>query len=162
MYSMHAMPTSHTLVRPLPQILLSVPLIFSLYFCLVGTRIIYDRQFLLQMRNSSLSRTPPVKLATIPDILNEEVTVLFKDKIKTASDLASNNTTTTTTKEVQCGCKFQAISVDKTWLTRGQSSLHCMQILTQRCALCFAMNTYAVPYLMGGSCIFACLTFTAQ
>ena len=37
----------------------------------LGTRIIYDRKFLLQMRNSPYSRTPPVRLATIPDIIAE-------------------------------------------------------------------------------------------
>lgn len=36
-----------------------------------GTRIIYDRNFLLYMRNSPYSRTPPAKLATIPDIIAE-------------------------------------------------------------------------------------------
>lgn len=38
-----------------------------------GTRIVYERRFLLQMRNSPLAKTPPVTLATIPDIINEEV-----------------------------------------------------------------------------------------
>ncbi len=37
-----------------------------------GTRIIYDRRFLLHMRNSPLAKTPPAKLASIPDILNED------------------------------------------------------------------------------------------
>ena len=39
---------------------------------ITGTRIIYDRKFLLLMRNSPLSKTPPAKLATIPDIINED------------------------------------------------------------------------------------------
>lgn len=37
-----------------------------------GTRIIYDRKFLLDMRNSPYTKTPPSRLAIIPDILNEE------------------------------------------------------------------------------------------
>ena len=44
-----------------------------LFITCTGTRIIYDRRFLLQMRNSPLSKSPPPKLATIPDILNEDI-----------------------------------------------------------------------------------------
>ena len=40
---------------------------------IAGTRIIYDRKFLLLMRNSPLAKTPPAKLATIPDIINEDI-----------------------------------------------------------------------------------------
>jgi hypothetical protein len=36
-----------------------------------GTRIIYDRKLLLQLRDSPYSRTPPCKLPPIPDILAE-------------------------------------------------------------------------------------------
>lgn len=49
---------------------------------IVGTRIIYERRFLLQMRNSPLAKTPPVSLATIPDIINEDVTIDLPQKIK--------------------------------------------------------------------------------
>lgn len=42
----------------------------QMYF--TGTRIIYDRKFLLEMRNSPYTKTPPSRLAIIPDILNEE------------------------------------------------------------------------------------------
>ena len=42
-----------------------------MFFLSKGTRIIYERKFLLQLRNSPLSRTPPVKLPTIPDIIAE-------------------------------------------------------------------------------------------
>ncbi len=42
------------------------------YLLYIGTRIIYDRKFLLLMRNSPLSKTPPAKLASIPDIINED------------------------------------------------------------------------------------------
>ena len=55
-----------------------------------GTRIIYDRKFLLQMRNSPLSKTPPAKLATIPDIVNEEV--IESDPVKiTTPDVEGSN-----------------------------------------------------------------------
>ncbi|XP_054710694.1 eukaryotic translation initiation factor 4E-binding protein 1-like [Uloborus diversus] len=33
-----------------------------------GTRIIYDRSFLMQMRNSPIARTPPKNLPNIPGI----------------------------------------------------------------------------------------------
>lgn len=33
-----------------------------------GTRIIYDRQFLMQMRNSPVARTPPKNLPRIPGV----------------------------------------------------------------------------------------------
>ncbi len=58
--------------------------IFSFF---TGTRIIYDRHFLLQMKNSPLSRTPPVKLATIPDIIDEGV-IISNGK---SSDLANTS-----------------------------------------------------------------------
>ena len=35
---------------------------------LLGTRIIYDRKFLLQLRNSPLSKTPPSNLPVIPGV----------------------------------------------------------------------------------------------
>ncbi|XP_003385481.1 PREDICTED: eukaryotic translation initiation factor 4E-binding protein 2-like [Amphimedon queenslandica] len=36
-----------------------------------GTRIIYDRKMLLQLRDSPYSRTPPTRLPPIPDIIAE-------------------------------------------------------------------------------------------
>eukprot|EP00731_Ephydatia_muelleri_P017619 Em0010g717a len=49
-----------------------------------GSRIIYDRKFLLQMKNSPVAKTPPVKLVSIPDICNEdrEVVPLQKAKVQ--------------------------------------------------------------------------------
>ena len=35
---------------------------------LLGTRIIYERKFLLELRNSPLSRTPPQNLPPIPGV----------------------------------------------------------------------------------------------
>lgn len=44
----------------------------DIYFlCYPGTRIVYDRSFLLRMRNSPLTKTPPAKLSSIPDIIHE-------------------------------------------------------------------------------------------
>lgn len=40
-------------------------------FLLLGTRIIYDRKMLLQLRDSPYSRTPPTRLPPIPDIIAE-------------------------------------------------------------------------------------------
>lgn len=39
--------------------------------CSPGTRIVYDRTFLLQMRNSPLARTPPRNLPVIPGITTD-------------------------------------------------------------------------------------------
>ena len=50
---------------------IKILLLIAFHF-LLGTRIIYDRKFLLQMRNSPLTKTPPAKLAAIPDIINED------------------------------------------------------------------------------------------
>ena len=43
---------------------------YSLNVCFYssGTRIIYDRKFLLELRNSPLSRTPPRNLPLIPGV----------------------------------------------------------------------------------------------
>ena len=56
-----------------------------------GTRIIYDRRFLLQMRNSPLSKSPPPKLATIPDILNENIAGTPPLKTKSPEPAKPNN-----------------------------------------------------------------------
>ena len=56
-----------------------------------GTRIIYDRRFLLQMRNSPLSKSPPPKLATIPDILNENIAGTPPRKTKSPEPAKPNN-----------------------------------------------------------------------
>ena len=56
-----------------------------------GTRIIYDRRFLLQMRNSPLSKSPPAKLATIPDILNENIDGSPPIKTKSPEPAKPNN-----------------------------------------------------------------------
>ena len=38
------------------------------FFSVSGTRIIYERAFLLRMRNSPLSKTPPANLPVIPGV----------------------------------------------------------------------------------------------
>ena len=48
------------LTRDFIQVLIS--------FHFLGTRIIYERKFLLELRNSPLSRTPPRNLALIPGV----------------------------------------------------------------------------------------------
>lgn len=37
-------------------------------YLLLGTRIIYERKFLLELRNSPLSQTPPRNLPLIPGV----------------------------------------------------------------------------------------------
>ena len=69
-------------------------MIFAVYLSLVhaslsvGTRIIYDRKFLLEMRNSPYTKTPPSRLAIIPDILNEEPSASSPPQVR-SPDLAS-------------------------------------------------------------------------
>ena len=60
----------------------SCPLQISTVRVSTGTRIIYERRFLLQMKNSPLAKTPPATLATIPDIINEDVTIDLPQKIQ--------------------------------------------------------------------------------
>ena len=57
-------------------------------FFALGTRIIYDRKFLLDMRNSPYTKTPPSRLAIIPDILNEEPCASSPPPVR-SPDLAS-------------------------------------------------------------------------
>lgn len=40
----------------------------ALFYNYLGTRIIYERKFLLELRNSPLSRTPPQNLPMIPGV----------------------------------------------------------------------------------------------
>ena len=66
----------------------------------IGTRIIYDRKFLLDMRNSPYTKTPPSRLAIIPDILNEEPAIDSLPKVK-SPDLTS------TANDHSKDCKLQ-------------------------------------------------------
>lgn len=54
----------------------------------IGTRIIYERKFLLELRNSPLSRTPPRNLPLIPGVTCDE-------KVKPESPLKDNGVVTT-------------------------------------------------------------------
>lgn len=65
--------------------------LFSDHLCLshfIGTRIIYERKFLLDLRNSPLSRTPPQNLPLIPGVTCDE-------KVKPESPLKDNGVVTT-------------------------------------------------------------------
>jgi len=62
----------HTLLT-LHQVISDLVLVY-----LSGTRIIYERKFLLELRNSPLSRTPPQNLPLIPGVTCDE-------KVKPAS-----------------------------------------------------------------------------
>ena len=70
---------------------------------ILGTRIIYDRRFLLQMRNSPLSKSPPSKLATIPDILNENVG--GSPPLKTKSPEPAKPTNDGESGSITCTCR---------------------------------------------------------
>ncbi len=41
---------------------------YIMYFLSIGTRIIYERKFLMELRNSPLSQTPPSNLPVIPGV----------------------------------------------------------------------------------------------
>lgn len=50
--------------------------LFSLLICLLssaGTRIIYDRKFLLDRRNSPIAQTPPAHLPVIPGVTSQKI-----------------------------------------------------------------------------------------
>jgi len=45
-----------------------------MFVCMLGTRIIYERKFLMELRNSPLAKTPPVDLPVIPGVTCAENT----------------------------------------------------------------------------------------
>ncbi|XP_018299791.1 eukaryotic translation initiation factor 4E-binding protein 3-like isoform X2 [Mycetomoellerius zeteki] len=53
------------------------------YYYYSGTRIVYDRAFLMNLRNSPISRTPPRNPLTIPsELLRGNTPVITKDPAK--------------------------------------------------------------------------------
>lgn len=58
--------------------------------CLVaGTRIIYDRKFLLDRRNSPIAQTPPAHLPVIPGVTSQNV--LRENKKNEANNHINNH-----------------------------------------------------------------------
>nr|CAD7415572.1 unnamed protein product [Timema poppensis] len=51
----------------------------------IGTRIVYERAFLLQLRNSPISRTPPKDLANFPGRMLKGVDIQKDDIISSPS-----------------------------------------------------------------------------
>lgn len=47
--------------------------LLNLKYCVVGTRIIYDRKFLLDRRNSPIAQTPPAHLPVIPGVTSQNM-----------------------------------------------------------------------------------------
>lgn len=45
----------------------------NIYYVNAGTRIIYDRKFLLDRRNSPIAQTPPAHLPVIPGVTSKNV-----------------------------------------------------------------------------------------
>jgi len=74
-----------------------------------GTRIIYDRLFLLKQKTSQLSRTPPVNLPNIPGVtndLNRRVSVVPEEDVsdeqqKTLPNKQNSDESTIQEEEVQ-------------------------------------------------------------
>ena len=52
-----------------------------------GTRIIYERRFLMQCRNSPLAKSPPANLPKIPGVTNTESVDTTKGSGDTCSDI---------------------------------------------------------------------------
>ncbi|XP_018361757.1 PREDICTED: eukaryotic translation initiation factor 4E-binding protein 3-like isoform X2 [Trachymyrmex cornetzi] len=53
------------------------------YYYYSGTRIVYERAFLMNLRNSPISRTPPRNPLTIPsELLKGNTPVIMKDPAK--------------------------------------------------------------------------------
>lgn len=60
------------------------------YLCpAAGTRIIYDRKFLLDRRNSPIAQTPPARLPVIPGVTSQNV--LSENKKNEANNLVNNH-----------------------------------------------------------------------
>jgi len=70
-----------------------------------GTRIIYDREFLLQCRNSPLTKSPPVNLPNIPGITDVTSNAVQQENVVVeASGVAGEKTVkknTETTEDAQ-------------------------------------------------------------
>lgn len=60
-----------------------------LCFSAAGTRIIYDRKFLLDQRNSPLAQTPPAHLPVIPGVTSQNV--LRENKKNEANNHVKNH-----------------------------------------------------------------------
>ena len=52
--------------------MMSLPESYNTLSCIIGTRIIYDRKFLLQLRNSPLAKSPPGNLPDIPGVTSPD------------------------------------------------------------------------------------------
>ncbi|XDV38660.1 hypothetical protein PO909_008017 [Leuciscus waleckii] len=63
-------------------------LITKLY---IGTRIIYDRKFLLECRSSPLARTPPCCLPDIPGVTSPPSVTIKNDKAHPKQTVNNNN-----------------------------------------------------------------------
>lgn len=48
-------------------------LLLTFLLSTVGTRIIYDRKFLLDRRNSPIAQTPPAHLPVIPGVTSQNI-----------------------------------------------------------------------------------------
>jgi len=62
-----------------------------------GTRIIYDRSFLMQMRNSPMSKSPPKNLPTIPGVTASVTGKENKPEINAKNTASSVTTKSTST-----------------------------------------------------------------
>lgn len=61
----------------------------DLYFPVTGTRIIYDRKFLLDRRNSPIAQTPPAHLPVIPGVTS--LNVLRENRKNEANNHINNH-----------------------------------------------------------------------
>lgn len=57
----------------------------------IGTRIIYDRKFLLDCRSSPLARTPPCCLPNIPGVTSPPSATMNNDKAHPKQTVNNNN-----------------------------------------------------------------------
>lgn len=78
-------------------------------YAVTGTRIIYDRKFLLDMRNSPIAQTPPARLPVIPGVTSQNI--LNENKKNEANNHINNHDGKPTTGKTEYGSSNYFVSV---------------------------------------------------
>lgn len=73
-----------------------------------GTRIIYDRNFLMQCRNSPLAKSPPPNMAKIPGVTAPEDTSSKENGVEKKAKQSGENYSNYSQMTVNCHSGFKA------------------------------------------------------
>ena len=63
----------------------------SCVFLFIGTRIVYERQFLMQLRNSPMARTPPTNILFVPGASPNKKSGLCENNNSTQKSVINSN-----------------------------------------------------------------------